>query len=618
MSKFTGESAPSTWVNSTTIPWILLAILSVLFLSFGSFTYWRSSGTGPQVQVPMFYDAHYLFPRPWTQEQSAPGVPPPAPLAFYGENVLSQSFVAGSDNLARVSFTLSGPEDSRALATLTNEDGDIWQAEIAPADDGRSEAYSISFPPIYDSKGQRYTFALSPLPAPAEQPLVSATVGGDRLGYSLRLNDFIRPGNLALTTYSKGTPGLWWVDALAEQLLPPLFRTRLQQYKPPLFKGDLFAWLLLITAGFSAALLVLAYPREAPDQGSPARRLLRVVGWFLVILLGSFLLWQEGSGRAQLFGPANDYAAVAVKAAQDSAPAAVEAVPGSFIQADLISDLWTAVREPEARFVETGIIQGYPAIRVPAGSRLTYALTVPPDGRLRLAAVAEGSGTVDFAALVNNQGLFNAQVKAQSDAFPITLSWQELDLSPWSGQGVVLSLETSSDSGDAEGLWLMPQIITDASWLLPDPPPDDNYLPLGVRYNDAQGGAVELLGAVIEDTDDSDNDLVVRLLWRPLHPSDQYGKLFVHLLDDKDQLLAQHDGPPVNGAYPIPSWRTGKIVLDEHRLSLDSRTRTPGPYRLEIGIYDPHTLQRWTAEDAGGRALAQGRAILDLPAEVLP
>ena len=86
---------------------LLLAGLFLLLLFTGR---WRSSGVGPQVQVPMFYDAHYLFPRPWTQEQEAPGVPPPAPLSvLYGPNRVTQSFIAGADRLSMVEVWLAGP-----------------------------------------------------------------------------------------------------------------------------------------------------------------------------------------------------------------------------------------------------------------------------------------------------------------------------------------------------------------------------------------------------------------------------------------------------------------------------------------------------------------------------
>ena len=609
MDKHQTTASTPPLLGSHRLPWFVLLALAAGLLLLTTFAYWRSSSVGPQVQVPMFYDAHYLFPRPWTQAQSAPGVPDPAPVALYGDYVVSQSFVAGSDNLARVAFFLSGPEDGRVSAILTDEHGNSWAAEIAlsPASDG--EEYSITIPPQTESKGQRFTLTLASPRTTVDSPLIVTSVGGDRLGDSLRLNEFIRPGNLAITTYSRGTPGFWWLDSIAEQLLPGLFRQRIQQYKPPQFKGALFSWLLLITAGLSAVLLVLATPRRQIQEQSLSRELVRSLGWFLVILLGAFMIWQVGSGRAKLFADSN-------QAAAESAPpaAAAHAKSDPRVVVDLTNDLWTADREPEARFVSTGIIQGYPAIRVPADSRIQYALAVPPDSRLRIARAAEGAGTIEFGVKVNDETLFEGVVKAAGQSFPEDLAWRELDLSPWAGQGVVLSLETSLQDGQAQGLWLMPQVITDASWVLPDTPADLEYLPIGVRFEDT----AELLGVVLHsDAQQAANRLAVQLLWRPLQATERYGKVFVHLIDGSGQLVAQHDGAPVNNAYPTAVWQPGTIVRDEHILQLDGDLAA-GPYRLEIGIYDPDSLQRWTAESADGSAIEQGRAALALPTEVLP
>lgn len=69
-------------ISNLQSPWVLTAVLLLILAIFLLVGKWRSTSTGPQVQVPMFYDAHYLFPRPWTQAQEAPGVPAPFPVAF--------------------------------------------------------------------------------------------------------------------------------------------------------------------------------------------------------------------------------------------------------------------------------------------------------------------------------------------------------------------------------------------------------------------------------------------------------------------------------------------------------------------------------------------------------
>lgn len=604
-----GRSSTRTLLSNHALPWALLAFLILLLSLLATIAYWRSSSVGPQVQVPMFYDAHYLFPRPWTQDQAAPGVPEPAPVALYGNNTLSQSFIAGSDQLSMVSFWMAGSQDSPVHVALTDESGRSWQSDLILSSGYDGGVYSFYFTAIPESKGHKLILTIISPQATIEQPVIVTTVGGDRLGDSLRINEFIRPGNLAMSTYSNGIPGRWWLDSIGEQILPVTFRKRIEQYKPQEFKGTLFSWLLVLTAGLSAVLLVLGNPNLQTRKYNFSRELARSLGWLLVLLLGSFLIWQVGSGRARVF-------AVSSKAAAETAAPAtgahVDLKPR--VVADLINDLWTAVREPEARNVATEVVQSYPAIRIPGDSRIRYSLTVPPDSRLRLAQAAKGEGVIRFEVLINDESLFATDNAAADDWLPNDISWHELDLTPWSGQGVVLSLATSSQSEKAEGIWLMPQIISDASWILTDPPEDSEYLSVGVRYADT----AELLGVVVDDDAlQSGHELTVQLLWRPLLAGDRYGKVFVHLIDGNGQLVAQHDGSPVNGAYPFVVWQPGMIVKDEHVLPLDEDLTT-GPYRLEIGVYDPDSLERWTAENVHGSAIEQGRAVLELSPEVLP
>ncbi len=611
MSAPDAPSSARTIFSRRRLPWLLVVTLLGVLLVVGSVAYWRSSSAAAQVQVPMFYDAHYLYPRPWTQEQSAPGVPDPAPVAIYGDNTISQSFFAGSDNLARAGSYLAAQNGGRVHASLAGEDGSRWEGDItlspAPADGGAE--YSISFPPQAGSKGKRYTLTLSAPEASAEQPVIVHTVGGDRLGDSLRLNEFIRPGNVAIHTYSRGLPGVWWFEALGEQLLPSVFRLRLQQYKPPLFKGNIFAWLLVITIGMSAALLVIAAPGQKTHRASFLPRLVFTSGWFLAILIGSFLIWQVSSGRASLAAGSQNVTAVSASGSD------LQTTGGRHrLAVDLISDLWTAVRRPEARLISTDETTGYPAIAVPRDSSIEYSLILPPGSRLHFAPGAAGSGAINFIVRVNEDLLFEQEVPAQAEPVSSELLWQELDLDPWAGQGVVLTLETAAREGDeVKGLWFMPQISTDAAWLLAETP--DDLLPVNVRF----GETAELRGITLEDKALlSDGKLSVRLYWRPLQESDRSGTVFVHLLDGSGQIAAQHDAPPVQGAYPFAIWQPGAVIEDEHILDVDLDNLTPGPYSLAIGVYDPDTLQRWTAENPDGSISESGTVVIQLPAGVLP
>ncbi len=600
------DQSGSAILIGNVLPWVLFALSVMALLGLMTIAYWRSSGTGDQVQVPMFYDAHYLFPRAWTQEQAAPGVPNAAPVAFFGHNHVSQSFIAGADQLAMISIWLAGPEDSPVMVSLADNYGQIWQGELVLSSGIEGGEYSITFSPISGSAGNVYTLTLSAPQATAEHPVTTLSLGGDRLGHSLRLNEFIRPGNLAITTYSKGMPGLWWLAALGEQMLPAVFRLRLQQYKPAAFKGPLFSWLLVITAGLSIILLVLANPNREPRKGS----IRRALGRYLSFIVAAFLIWQIGSGGLRSSPgegsvPLDDVLKGEARTASTS--------PRPRLVTDLVNDLWTADREPEERFISTDMVQGLPAIIVPGNSRIEYTLIVPPESRLRFAQIAEGQEPLDFRVQINDSSLSDISASPHDDSTN-DLRWHEVDLNPWSGQGANLSLITSSEDEEGEGLWIMPQVVTDAPWLLPDPPVDVQYQPARFTYSDS----VELVGITLEPIESQGADVLnVGILWRPHHHDIESGKVFVHLLDANDRLVAQNDSVPVNGAYPFPFWRQGTAVLDEHILQLDEEPGS-GPYRLAIGIYDPDSSVRWTTTGADGQEIEDGRAIFDLPPGVIP
>jgi 4-amino-4-deoxy-L-arabinose transferase-like glycosyltransferase len=90
----------------------------------------------------------------------------------------------------------------------------------------------------------------------------------------------------------------------------------------------------------------------------------------------------------------------------------------------------------------------------------------------------------------------------------------------------------------------------------------------------------------------------VRLTWTALkQPSADY-TVFVHVLNDAGELVAQHDGPPQNGAFPTTLWRAGDVIADMHRLTGQVTTG-----RLEIGLYRRPSLERLAVTSPGGVAL---------------
>jgi hypothetical protein len=88
----------------------------------------------------------------------------------------------------------------------------------------------------------------------------------------------------------------------------------------------------------------------------------------------------------------------------------------------------------------------------------------------------------------------------------------------------------------------------------------------------------------------------VRLTWyAPQTPDADYA-VFVHALRN-GAAVAQHDGDPASGLYPMSQWRPGDMVVDEHTLS--------GVWdQAVVGLYRRDTGQRVPVVDASGNQTA--------------
>jgi hypothetical protein len=571
----------------------LLVIGLLLFYLLVSGGYWQATAVGPQVQVPMFYDAHYLFPRPWTQAQEAPGVPSPFPVAFYGPNTITQLFLAGADNLALVTVWLAGAADTSVKISLSAEDGPASTGEIILTQGEAGGYYRFRIPVIENANGRLFRLTLSAPTASAARPVVTHAIGGDRLGGSISLNEYQRPGNLELYTYSRGWAGGWWLDALAEQLLPQLFRLRLQQYKPDPFKGTLFPILLLVTGGLTVVVLVLVWP-------SPSY----FVRWGAISGLVLFLGWQLGDGRLLL-----PFLFQADSLSEGVPQPLLISLDDFRVVNDMTTVLWTGHRDPEARFVTTTVIDGLPVVRVPANSRLSYALDVPLNGRFRTGIAAQGEGELRLSVQFDNEVLAEEEVTAVSEFNAAAVTWLEVDMTDLAGRSGTLALVTRPKIGAPDGLWLMPQLHSLTDWIQLSLPT------AAIPINEIQfGKAVALAGYAVDPVDPQPGQLVtITLYWQALKTSKYPAAVFVHVLSPTGEMLAQHDSQPVLNSYPLPNWQPGTIIADPHPLIWPHDSSQQ--YHLGLGLYDPQSLVRWPVMDATGTNLPDDQLLLPLPGQ---
>jgi hypothetical protein len=103
---------------------------------------------------------------------------------------------------------------------------------------------------------------------------------------------------------------------------------------------------------------------------------------------------------------------------------------------------------------------------------------------------------------------------------------------------------------------------------------------------------IELIGYTLDRRQARAGDsLTVTLYWQAQVAPGQNYKVFVHLVGEGEQRVAQHDSDPQNGAAPTRTWLPGQTVVDAHPLTIAPDT-PPGAYRLLVGLYDGTTGQR--------------------------
>jgi 4-amino-4-deoxy-L-arabinose transferase-like glycosyltransferase len=119
------------------------------------------------------------------------------------------------------------------------------------------------------------------------------------------------------------------------------------------------------------------------------------------------------------------------------------------------------------------------------------------------------------------------------------------------------------------------------------------------------GDRVRLLGYTLKaDAAAPGGMLGLTLYWQALVPIGSDYTIFVHLLDAKDQIRGQGDGPPAGGFYPTRFWDPGEIVADEHDVTI-AVDAPAGTYHLAVGLYLAATDQRLGSGDSDRLMLGQ-------------
>lgn len=121
-------------------------------------------------------------------------------------------------------------------------------------------------------------------------------------------------------------------------------------------------------------------------------------------------------------------------------------------------------------------------------------------------------------------------------------------------------------------------------------------------------GQVAFLGYELLTPSPAPNQGVALLTyWRVLSPPDHPLRIFVHLLDDHSHIWGQHDGLDV----PVDGWVPGDAFVQLHTFTVAAGA-PPGRYWIEIGLYDPQTMERVPIVGSDGAVLGDRLLLIDM------
>ena len=104
----------------------------------------------------------------------------------------------------------------------------------------------------------------------------------------------------------------------------------------------------------------------------------------------------------------------------------------------------------------------------------------------------------------------------------------------------------------------------------------------------------------------TDHKLPLTLFWRGETKIAQNYVIFIHLLNEQGQTVAQRDTAPRYGQFNTSQWTQGNLLDDDQSLDLATNL-PPGRYKVEMGVYLPTDGKRLPITDApDGETVSSG------------
>ena len=130
-----------------------------------------------------------------------------------------------------------------------------------------------------------------------------------------------------------------------------------------------------------------------------------------------------------------------------------------------------------------------------------------------------------------------------------------------------------------------------------------------LRADFGQPAAIELHGYALSPAEIVPGaDLHLTLYWRAEGATAASYRVFLHLANANEGIVAQADGIPAHETRPTTSWRPGEVIVDERVVPIPFEV-APGSYRLWVGLYDLDTMLRLPAM-VDGEQMPNDRVLL--------
>jgi len=114
---------------------------------------------------------------------------------------------------------------------------------------------------------------------------------------------------------------------------------------------------------------------------------------------------------------------------------------------------------------------------------------------------------------------------------------------------------------------------------------------------------------------DPGGELRLALYWQTDARLEQNYTVFIHILDDSGDVIAQRDSMPQDNNYATSHWLAGPLIDDIHVIPLPPDLPA-GEYRAAIGLYVWQTGERLTVRLPDGKEIPGTTLVLDQTFEV--